>query len=144
MGRKECLLIRMGILLHLQGQGTCPFGNKCFYLHALENGQVVDVGVPQQRRRLNSQGEFNLVEVRSTHCARCQFSNRPPPHNDAYFSPNSFSIECRISFCGISSRLAIIPMTATPSTRRTSPRTPATRTKRLGQCTQLQAPSKPT
>lgn len=28
-----------------QGDGTCPFGNKCFYKHALKNGKRVDVGL---------------------------------------------------------------------------------------------------
>ncbi|CAL8142429.1 unnamed protein product [Orchesella dallaii] len=36
------------------GEGQCPFGNKCFYLHALTTGQVVDVGPP--RRILGAEG----------------------------------------------------------------------------------------
>lgn len=31
-----------------QGSGKCPFGNKCFYKHALPNGQLVDVGGPSR------------------------------------------------------------------------------------------------
>jgi len=33
------------------GAGTCPFGNKCFYLHALPNGTKVDVGPPPKKPR---------------------------------------------------------------------------------------------
>lgn len=51
------------IYLFWQGEGTCPFGNKCFYKHALPNGELVDVGIPQQRRRYNDFGESNIVEV---------------------------------------------------------------------------------
>ncbi|XP_058445296.1 probable E3 ubiquitin-protein ligase makorin-1 isoform X2 [Malaya genurostris] len=32
-----------------QGSGKCPFGNKCFYKHALPNGQLVDVGGPSRQ-----------------------------------------------------------------------------------------------
>lgn len=32
-----------------QGTGKCPFGNKCFYKHALPNGQLVDVGGPSRQ-----------------------------------------------------------------------------------------------
>lgn len=49
--------------IHLKGEGTCPFGNACFYKHALANGELVDVGVPQQRRRFDLHGESNIVEV---------------------------------------------------------------------------------
>lgn len=31
-----------------QGAGKCPFGNKCFYKHALPCGQLVDVGGPSR------------------------------------------------------------------------------------------------
>lgn len=31
-----------------QGSGKCPFGNKCFYKHALPTGQLVDVGGPSR------------------------------------------------------------------------------------------------
>lgn len=33
-----------------KGQGKCPFGNKCFYLHALQDGRKCDVGPPPRRR----------------------------------------------------------------------------------------------
>uniref|UniRef100_A0A1Q3EWL5 RING-type E3 ubiquitin transferase n=2 Tax=Culex tarsalis TaxID=7177 RepID=A0A1Q3EWL5_CULTA len=33
-----------------QGNGKCPFGNKCFYKHALPSGQLVDVGGPSRQQ----------------------------------------------------------------------------------------------
>lgn len=36
------------------GEGQCPFGNKCFYRHALPSGQQVDVGPP--RRIMSAEG----------------------------------------------------------------------------------------
>lgn len=35
-----------------KGSGKCPFGNKCFYKHALANGELVDVGLPRRSRKL--------------------------------------------------------------------------------------------
>ncbi|XP_032663886.1 probable E3 ubiquitin-protein ligase makorin-1 isoform X1 [Odontomachus brunneus] len=32
-----------------KGRGKCPFGNKCFYLHALPDGTKKDVGPPRRR-----------------------------------------------------------------------------------------------
>ncbi|XP_071549728.1 E3 ubiquitin-protein ligase makorin-2 [Panulirus ornatus] len=43
-----------------QGEGQCPFGNKCFYLHALPDGTKKDVGPPRRRRRFNAEGELQL------------------------------------------------------------------------------------
>ncbi|KAK4329359.1 hypothetical protein Pmani_000282 [Petrolisthes manimaculis] len=43
-----------------QGEGQCPFGNKCFYLHALPDGTKKDVGPPRQRRRFNADGELQV------------------------------------------------------------------------------------
>ncbi|KAG0730291.1 putative E3 ubiquitin-protein ligase makorin-2 [Chionoecetes opilio] len=43
-----------------QGEGVCPFGNKCFYLHALPDGTKKDVGPPRRRRRFNADGELQL------------------------------------------------------------------------------------
>ncbi|XP_076062541.1 putative E3 ubiquitin-protein ligase makorin-1 isoform X2 [Oratosquilla oratoria] len=43
-----------------QGEGQCPFGNKCFYLHALPDGTKKDVGPPRRRRRINADGELQL------------------------------------------------------------------------------------
>ncbi|CAH1996945.1 unnamed protein product [Acanthoscelides obtectus] len=34
-----------------KGKGTCPFGNKCLYRHALPNGKLIDVGPPRRLRR---------------------------------------------------------------------------------------------
>lgn len=34
-----------------KGRGKCPFGNKCFYLHALPDGTKPDVGPPVRQRR---------------------------------------------------------------------------------------------
>ncbi|KAJ8681836.1 hypothetical protein QAD02_017628 [Eretmocerus hayati] len=34
-----------------KGRGKCPFGNKCFYLHALPDGTKTDVGPPVRQRR---------------------------------------------------------------------------------------------
>lgn len=54
-----------------QGGGECPFGNRCFYLHALPDGTKADVGPPQgklRRRRFGQDEEevhtqliFNLI-----------------------------------------------------------------------------------
>lgn len=33
------------------GAGKCPFGNKCFYLHAYPDGTIADVGPPVRIRR---------------------------------------------------------------------------------------------
>ncbi|XP_050069220.1 E3 ubiquitin-protein ligase makorin-2-like [Anopheles maculipalpis] len=35
-----------------KGSGNCPFGNKCFYRHALPSGELVDLGAPSRRRNL--------------------------------------------------------------------------------------------
>ncbi|CAL4131995.1 unnamed protein product, partial [Meganyctiphanes norvegica] len=43
-----------------QGEGQCPFGNKCFYLHALPDGTKKDVGPPRRRRRFGPDGELQL------------------------------------------------------------------------------------
>ncbi|KAK7066275.1 E3 ubiquitin-protein ligase makorin-1, partial [Halocaridina rubra] len=43
-----------------QGEGQCPFGNKCFYLHALPDGTKKDVGPPRRRRRFTADGELQL------------------------------------------------------------------------------------
>lgn len=42
----------------LQGSGRCPFGNKCFYKHALADGQIIDVGEPPRPER-----HFNWDDV---------------------------------------------------------------------------------
>lgn len=45
-----------------KGHGTCPFGNKCFYLHALPDGTKTDVGPPVRQRR-NADGEIDIIQV---------------------------------------------------------------------------------
>lgn len=56
LGEKSCKYFR-------QGQGKCPFGNKCFYKHALANGTRVDVGQPQRAaRRINHLGEVDVFQ----------------------------------------------------------------------------------
>ncbi|XP_053678065.1 E3 ubiquitin-protein ligase makorin-2-like [Anopheles nili] len=35
-----------------RGAASCPFGNKCFYRHALPSGELVDLGAPSRRRNL--------------------------------------------------------------------------------------------
>ncbi|OXA52682.1 probable E3 ubiquitin-protein ligase makorin-1 [Folsomia candida] len=49
------------------GSGECPFGNKCFYLHAGPDGRNVDVGPPRRRiRRQDANGvasDSNAVSI---------------------------------------------------------------------------------
>jgi len=55
--RYKVALSKKACRYYRNGGGQCPFGNKCFYLHALSNGQVVDVGPPRrQPRRQNASG----------------------------------------------------------------------------------------
>ncbi|XP_014203884.1 probable E3 ubiquitin-protein ligase makorin-1 isoform X1 [Copidosoma floridanum] len=42
-----------------KGSGKCPFGNKCFYMHALPDGTKTDVGPPVRHRR-NGDNELDL------------------------------------------------------------------------------------
>lgn len=57
------------------GEGQCPFGNKCFYRHALPNGQAVDVGPP--RRIMGAEGRVTgghpvcFPVVLFTYCGYC-------------------------------------------------------------------------
>lgn len=47
-----------------QGVGTCPFGNTCLYLHALPNGQKMDVGPPKpRRRRADNLDDSSIYEI---------------------------------------------------------------------------------
>ncbi|KAK3917506.1 putative E3 ubiquitin-protein ligase makorin-1 [Frankliniella fusca] len=46
-----------------QGRGKCPFGNKCFYLHALTDGTKVDTGPPIRRQRQNADGETDVLQM---------------------------------------------------------------------------------
>ncbi|GLH14122.1 E3 ubiquitin-protein ligase makorin-1 [Gryllus bimaculatus] len=44
------------------GRGKCPFGNKCFYLHAYPDGTKADVGPPPRQRRQNADGELEVLQ----------------------------------------------------------------------------------
>ncbi|KAJ1530609.1 hypothetical protein ONE63_005489 [Megalurothrips usitatus] len=46
-----------------QGRGKCPFGNKCFYLHAYPDGTKVDTGPPIRRHRQNADGETDVLQL---------------------------------------------------------------------------------
>ncbi|XP_033149274.1 probable E3 ubiquitin-protein ligase makorin-1 [Drosophila busckii] len=57
LGAKDCKYFK-------KGEGKCPFGNKCFYKHALPNGDIVDVGLPKRARKLHSQNELiDLLDI---------------------------------------------------------------------------------
>ncbi|XP_016979864.1 probable E3 ubiquitin-protein ligase makorin-1 [Drosophila rhopaloa] len=57
LGAKDCKYFK-------KGEGKCPFGNKCFYKHALPNGDIVDVGLPKRTRKLRSQNEIiDLLDI---------------------------------------------------------------------------------
>ncbi|KAH8368005.1 hypothetical protein KR084_005546 [Drosophila pseudotakahashii] len=57
LGAKDCKYFK-------KGEGKCPFGNKCFYKHALPNGDIVDVGLPKRTRKLQSQTEIiDLLDI---------------------------------------------------------------------------------
>ncbi|XP_003701444.1 putative E3 ubiquitin-protein ligase makorin-1 [Megachile rotundata] len=43
-----------------KGRGKCPFGNKCFYLHALPDGTKTDVGPPVRQRR-NTDADIDII-----------------------------------------------------------------------------------
>lgn len=45
-----------------KGRGKCPFGNKCFYLHALPDGTKTDVGPPVRHRR-NADSDTDIIQV---------------------------------------------------------------------------------
>ncbi|KAF7286953.1 hypothetical protein GWI33_002801 [Rhynchophorus ferrugineus] len=47
-----------------KGLGKCPFGNKCFYMHADSEGRSVDVGPPpRQRRHRYGDAEMDVLQV---------------------------------------------------------------------------------
>ncbi|KAF5283448.1 hypothetical protein FQA39_LY04824 [Lamprigera yunnana] len=46
-----------------EGRGTCPFGNKCFYLHALLDGSIADVGPPRPRGRRRYTINFDILNI---------------------------------------------------------------------------------
>jgi len=45
-----------------QGRGECPFGGKCFYLHANPDGSKVELPSPRPRRRFNANGDLERFE----------------------------------------------------------------------------------
>ncbi|XP_016977889.1 probable E3 ubiquitin-protein ligase makorin-1 [Drosophila rhopaloa] len=57
VGKKDCKYFR-------RGEGKCPFGNKCFYKHALPNGVLVDVGLPwRNQNKPIRNGIVDLLEI---------------------------------------------------------------------------------
>jgi hypothetical protein len=47
-----------------RGEGLCPFGSKCFYLHVDKHGQPIQLGPPRRRQRINARGELeNFSDV---------------------------------------------------------------------------------
>ncbi|XP_036325687.1 probable E3 ubiquitin-protein ligase makorin-1 [Rhagoletis pomonella] len=55
LGVKDCKYFK-------KGDGKCPFGNKCFYKHALPNGDLVDVGLPKRARKLH-RGSNDFIDL---------------------------------------------------------------------------------
>ncbi|XP_011196716.1 probable E3 ubiquitin-protein ligase makorin-1 [Zeugodacus cucurbitae] len=55
LGVKDCKYFK-------KGSGKCPFGNKCFYKHALPNGDLVDVGCPKRARKLH-RGSNDFIDL---------------------------------------------------------------------------------
>ncbi|EDV97247.1 GH14787 [Drosophila grimshawi] len=57
LGAKDCKYFK-------KGEGKCPFGNKCFYKHALPNGDIVDVGLPKRARKAYNQSQLmDLLDI---------------------------------------------------------------------------------
>lgn len=56
LSRKDCKYFQ-------RGEGKCPFGNKCFYMHATPDGNKIDVGPPQRRRQGHSDSEMDVLQV---------------------------------------------------------------------------------
>ncbi|XP_056645934.1 probable E3 ubiquitin-protein ligase makorin-1 isoform X1 [Diorhabda sublineata] len=56
LAKKDCKYFK-------KGQGNCPFGNKCFYLHAFPDGRKCDVGPPpRQRRARNADTDMDVLQ----------------------------------------------------------------------------------
>ncbi|CAF0811633.1 unnamed protein product [Brachionus calyciflorus] len=53
LGKTECKYFK-------RGDGTCPFGNKCFYLHRNKDGSIAQLPDPTRRRRINRFGDSEL------------------------------------------------------------------------------------
>lgn len=56
LGEKDCKYFK-------KGEGKCPFGNKCFYKHALPNGRRVDVGIPRRTTRKLQRAEDEILDL---------------------------------------------------------------------------------
>ncbi|CAK9825747.1 Probable E3 ubiquitin-protein ligase makorin-1 [Anthophora retusa] len=56
----KCALSTKNCKYFNKGRGECPFGNKCFYLHALPDGTKTDVGPPVRQRR-NADAEVDIL-----------------------------------------------------------------------------------
>ncbi|CAK9819857.1 Probable E3 ubiquitin-protein ligase makorin-1 [Anthophora plagiata] len=56
----KCALSTKDCKYFNKGRGECPFGNKCFYLHALPDGTKTDVGPPVRQRR-NADAEVDIL-----------------------------------------------------------------------------------
>ncbi|OWF51252.1 probable E3 ubiquitin-protein ligase makorin-1 [Mizuhopecten yessoensis] len=48
-----------------KGEGECPFNEKCFYLHANEDGTIATPKPRQRRRRQNAEGDIDLISQMS-------------------------------------------------------------------------------
>lgn len=53
LGKTECKYYK-------SGDGTCPFGSKCFYLHRNKDGTIAQLPDPTRRRRFNRFGDSEL------------------------------------------------------------------------------------
>ncbi|XP_037926086.1 probable E3 ubiquitin-protein ligase makorin-1 [Hermetia illucens] len=56
LGEKDCKYFK-------KGEGKCPFGNKCFYKHALPGGERVDVGVPKRNKRKIQRADDEILDL---------------------------------------------------------------------------------
>lgn len=76
-----------------QGRGTCPFGGKCFYMHAYPDGTRAEPDKP--RKQLGSEGN---VRVRGRHMSLDEDfekrQGRPARSNAASVLQNSPAREC--------------------------------------------------
>lgn len=58
----KCALSTKDCKYFNKGRGKCPFGNKCFYLHALPDGTKTDVGPPVRQRR-NADANMDILRL---------------------------------------------------------------------------------
>lgn len=66
MAESACILalLLLGLFcFFFQGEGKCPFGNKCFYKHALPGGERVDVGVPKRNKRKIQRADDEILDL---------------------------------------------------------------------------------